>query len=270
MHMDVDDSLSSFLWGSDRQKMRPHAPTTTPSCVSTDVDVSVPSPTIQNVVATVRMGELLGGLERVIRAFPLADYNSTRFAAAIIKLRDPSVTCSVFASGKAVITGAKGEVLARQAATQLVILLRRLGLTVEFTRFRVENVVSAAYCPFYIDLMALHERLDGASRYNPTVFPGTPAHPLARGRGPHSGACRSCVQVFSSQQGLCTVLRERQVRHQRRAMSLSGGVGVARLVQRAPRTLHVGYQVRRRPLYCADRHTTTLDARRASDGSRDR
>ena len=135
-------------------------------------DIPVPAPTIQNIVATIKMGQLTCGLDRVVEAFPLADYNSTRFAAAIIKLRSPAVTCSVFASGKAVITGAKGEIYARQAATQLVILLRRTGLDVEYAHFRIENIVSAAYCPFYIDLIALHERLDGASTYNPTVFPG--------------------------------------------------------------------------------------------------
>jgi len=132
----------------------------------------VPSPTIQNIVATIHMGALHPRFHEVLESFPFADYNSTRFAAAIIKLRSPAATCSVFVSGKAVITGAKTEITARHAATRLVVLLRRLGLGVSYNDFRIRNIVTAVYCPFYLDLRSLYTRLGGSARYNPTIFPG--------------------------------------------------------------------------------------------------
>jgi len=38
-----------------------------------------------------------------------AEYNPKRFAAVIIRLRDPKTTALIFASGKMVCTGAKSE-----------------------------------------------------------------------------------------------------------------------------------------------------------------
>ena len=139
--------------------------------IATDDAAYVPSPTIQNIVATIRMGALPSTFREIIEAFPFADYNSTRFAAAIIKLRSPPTTCSVFVSGKAVITGSKTETQARQAAVRLVVLLRRLGLDVCYSHFRIENIVTAVYCPFYIDLQRTHERIGGRRAIIPRCSP---------------------------------------------------------------------------------------------------
>jgi transcription initiation factor TFIID TATA-box-binding protein len=38
-----------------------------------------------------------------------AEYNPRRFAAVIIRIRDPKTTALIFSSGKMVITGAKSE-----------------------------------------------------------------------------------------------------------------------------------------------------------------
>jgi transcription initiation factor TFIID TATA-box-binding protein len=38
-----------------------------------------------------------------------AEYNPKRFAAVIIRIRDPKTTALIFSSGKMVITGAKSE-----------------------------------------------------------------------------------------------------------------------------------------------------------------
>jgi transcription initiation factor TFIID TATA-box-binding protein len=38
-----------------------------------------------------------------------AEYNPRRFAAVIIRIRDPKTTALIFASGKMVCTGAKNE-----------------------------------------------------------------------------------------------------------------------------------------------------------------
>lgn len=46
------------------------------------------------------------------------EYNQKRFAAAIIRIRDPKTTALVFQSGKMVCTGAKSEEESRTAAKQ--------------------------------------------------------------------------------------------------------------------------------------------------------
>jgi transcription initiation factor TFIID TATA-box-binding protein len=45
------------------------------------------------------------------------EYNPKRFAAAILRIRDPKTTCLVFANGNCVITGAKSIDDSRLAAT---------------------------------------------------------------------------------------------------------------------------------------------------------
>ena len=45
-----------------------------------------------------------------------AEYNPKRFAAVIMRLRDPKTTALIFASGKMVCTGAKTEEDSNRAA----------------------------------------------------------------------------------------------------------------------------------------------------------
>lgn len=45
-----------------------------------------------------------------------AEFRPTRFAAVIMRLRDPRTTALIFASGKMVCTGAKSEDASRTAA----------------------------------------------------------------------------------------------------------------------------------------------------------
>ena len=44
------------------------------------------------------------------------EYKPKRFAAAIMRIRDPKTTALIFASGKMVCTGAKTEEMSEQAA----------------------------------------------------------------------------------------------------------------------------------------------------------
>jgi len=45
-----------------------------------------------------------------------AEYNPKRFAAVIIRIRDPKTTALIFGSGKMVCTGAKNEKASKHAA----------------------------------------------------------------------------------------------------------------------------------------------------------
>lgn len=132
----------------------------------------LPIPTIQNTVATCDVGVLPCTLADIAKMMPFSDYNSTRFAAVVVKLRHPSVTCLLFSSGKVVITGARCETHARRAATRLVSTMNAFGVHVSYHDFRVQNVVAAVFCPFFVDLPMLCERLQGLGTYDPCVFPG--------------------------------------------------------------------------------------------------
>jgi transcription initiation factor TFIID TATA-box-binding protein len=131
-----------------------------------------PVPTIQNVVATFDLGHLGMALDRVVMMIPFADYNAKRFAAVIMKIRNPSATCLLFSSGKVVCTGAKSETQCRAASSRLVSMLRRYGVKAAFANFKIENIVAAVFCPFFINLHRLQEHLQGDCSYDPSVFPG--------------------------------------------------------------------------------------------------
>ena len=48
-------------------------------------------------------------LRKIALSVRNAEYNPKRFAAVIIRIREPKTTALVFSSGKMVITGAKSE-----------------------------------------------------------------------------------------------------------------------------------------------------------------
>jgi len=53
------------------------------------------------------------------------EYKPRRFAAAIIRIREPKTTALVFASGKMVCTGAKSEEDSEHAAKQYAKMIRK-------------------------------------------------------------------------------------------------------------------------------------------------
>jgi len=66
-----------------------------------------------------------------------AEYNPKRFAAVIIRIRDPKTTALIFASGKMVCTGAKNEKASKQAARKFARIIQKLGFPVKFKQFKV-------------------------------------------------------------------------------------------------------------------------------------
>lgn len=72
-------------------------------------------PKLQNIVSTVNLGHELDLKEIALKARN-AEYNPKRFAAVIMRLRDPKTTALIFRSGKMVCTGAKTEEASNRAA----------------------------------------------------------------------------------------------------------------------------------------------------------
>ncbi len=61
-------------------------------------------PTLQNIVATVNLDCRLD-LKTIALHARNAEYNPKRFAAVIMRIREPKTTALIFASGKMVVTG---------------------------------------------------------------------------------------------------------------------------------------------------------------------
>jgi len=72
-------------------------------------------PTLQNIVSTVNLKCKLD-LKKIALNARNTEYNPKRFAAAIMKIRNPKTTALVFSSGKMVCTGAKSEDESKTAA----------------------------------------------------------------------------------------------------------------------------------------------------------
>uniref|UniRef100_A0A0R0IEB0 TATA-box-binding protein n=1 Tax=Glycine max TaxID=3847 RepID=A0A0R0IEB0_SOYBN len=72
-------------------------------------------PTLQNIVSTVNLDCKLE-LKSIALQARNAEYNPKRFAAVIMRIREPKTTALIFASGKMVCTGAKSEQQSKLAA----------------------------------------------------------------------------------------------------------------------------------------------------------
>jgi len=129
-------------------------------------------PDIQNVVSTVSLGIQLD-LKRIALKARNAEYNPRRFAAVIMRIRDPKTTALIFSSGKMVITGAKSEESAKLGCKKYARIIQRLGYShVKFLDFRVQNIVASCDVKFPIRLESLAHAHNQFCSYEPELFPG--------------------------------------------------------------------------------------------------
>lgn len=66
-----------------------------------------------------------------------------RFAAVIMRIREPKTTALIFASGKMVVTGAKSEDDSRLASRKYARIIQKLGFEAKFTEFKIQNIVGS-------------------------------------------------------------------------------------------------------------------------------
>ncbi|KAF2876593.1 TATA-box binding protein, partial [Massariosphaeria phaeospora] len=128
-------------------------------------------PILQNIVATVNLATRLD-LKTIALHARNAEYNPERFAAVIMRIRDPKTTALVFASGKMVVTGAKSEDDSRLAARKFARIIQKLGFNARFTDFRIQNIVSSCDVKFPIRLEGLNSTHYNFTSYEPEIFPG--------------------------------------------------------------------------------------------------
>ncbi|KAK4052389.1 TATA-binding protein (TBP) [Microbotryomycetes sp. JL201] len=101
-----------------------------------------------------------------------AEYNPKRFAAVIMRIREPKTTALVFASGKVVVTGAKSEDDSRLAARKYARIIQKLGFEAKFQDFKIQNIVGSCDVKFPIRLEGLAYAHGHFSSYEPELFPG--------------------------------------------------------------------------------------------------
>lgn len=80
-----------------------------------------------------------------------AEYNPKRFAAVIMRMKEPArTTALIFKTGKMVITGAKSEQHSFSAAKEYAKAIERAGNKVKLCDFAVQNMVGSCSVNFQI------------------------------------------------------------------------------------------------------------------------
>jgi len=128
-------------------------------------------PTLQNIVATVNLDCRLD-LKTIALHARNAEYNPKRFAAVIMRIREPKTTALIFASGKMVVTGAKSEDDSKLASRKYARIIQKLGFNAKFTDFKIQNIVGSCDVKFPIRLEGLAFTHGTFSSYEPELFPG--------------------------------------------------------------------------------------------------
>ncbi|XP_021050061.1 TATA box-binding protein-like protein 2 isoform X1 [Mus pahari] len=127
---------------------------------------------LQNVVSTANLACKLD-LRKIALNAKNTEYNPKRFAAVIMRIREPRTTALIFSSGKVVCTGAKSEEESRLAARKYARVVQKLGFPIRFFNFKIQNMVVSCDVkfPIRLEILALTHR-QFSSSYEPELFPG--------------------------------------------------------------------------------------------------
>eukprot|EP00483_Globobulimina_turgida_P000127 UN00127 len=128
-------------------------------------------PQTQNVVATMNVQCRLD-LKDIVTRSRNSEYNPKRFAAVVMRIREPKSTALIFGSGKIVVTGAKSEDNAWIAGRKYARILQKLDFPAQFRDFKVQNIVGSCDVGFPIRLEGLAVQHAQFSSYEPELFPG--------------------------------------------------------------------------------------------------
>lgn len=165
--------VNSQQQGSTQQSgngVTPATPAATPGDAN-ETGVYGITPTLQNIVATVNLDCRLD-LKTIALHARNAEYNPKRFAAVIMRIREPKTTALIFASGKMVVTGAKSEDDSKLASRKYARIIQKLGFNAKFTDFKIQNIVGSCDIKFPIRLEGLASKHHPFSSYEPELFPG--------------------------------------------------------------------------------------------------
>ena len=143
------------------------------------------TPKIENIVSVANLNCELN-LKEVAIQIRNAEYNPKRFSAVIIRQKEPKTTALIFSNGKIVCLGAKSVEDSKKGCRKFAKAIKNLNYSVQFTNFKIVNIVGSVDVKFPINLSNLFNRLyfryknKGLSEenigkilmYEPEVFPG--------------------------------------------------------------------------------------------------
>ena len=141
----------------------------TPAMPASEIAELVPQ--LHNIVCTVNLGCKLD-LKSIALLARNAEYNPKRFAAVIMRIREPRTTALLFSSGKMVCTGGKSEEQSRLAARKYARIIQKLGFPAKFLDFKIQNMVGSCDVKFPIRLEPLVLSHQQFASYEPELFPG--------------------------------------------------------------------------------------------------
>jgi len=128
-------------------------------------------PLIQNVVATVNLGCKLD-LKKIALHARNAEYNPKKFAAVVMRIREPKCTALIFSTGKIICTGAKSPHFSKLACRKFARIIQKLGFDVKFKDFSIQNIVASVDVRFPVRLEGIAVKHSQFSSYEPELFPG--------------------------------------------------------------------------------------------------
>ncbi|KAL2480423.1 TATA-box-binding protein 2 [Abeliophyllum distichum] len=129
-------------------------------------------PVIQNIVSTVNLYCKLD-LQTIAQKARNSEYNPNRFAAVMMRIKEPKTTALIFASGKMVCTGAKTMQQSKLAARKYARIIQKLGFPAKFKNFKIQNIMGSCDVNFSIRLESFQISSHGIfSTYEPELFPG--------------------------------------------------------------------------------------------------
>jgi transcription initiation factor TFIID TATA-box-binding protein len=134
-------------------------------------------PKLQNIVSTANLKCVLDLREIALKA-KNAEYNPKKFAAVIMRIKEPKTTALIFSSGKMVCTGARTEEESKQASRIYAKIILKLGFPVKFSEFKVQNIVASCDVKFPIRLEGMANTFLKFCSYEPEMFPGLIFHML--------------------------------------------------------------------------------------------
>lgn len=128
-------------------------------------------PKVQNIVSTFDVDAFLNLKEISLKAANV-EYRPNKFAAVIMRIREPKTTALIFSSGKIVCTGAKSESESKIACRKYARIIKKLGFETKFDGFKIENLVGSGTVNFKIKLQTLQSDHSHFASYEPELFPG--------------------------------------------------------------------------------------------------
>ncbi|KAF1983725.1 putative TATA-box-binding protein [Aulographum hederae CBS 113979] len=170
---DGDDHMpdAELLFSEDSaNQVTPVTPVASPPVIAGKLHSGI-IPTLQNLVATVNLGCRLD-LKTIALHARNAEYNPKRFAAVIMRIREPKTTALIFASGKMVVTGAKSEEDSKLASKKFARIIQKLGFAAKFADFKIQNIVGSCDIKFPVRLDGLAVAHNNFSTYETELFPG--------------------------------------------------------------------------------------------------